>query len=228
MTTRFKTLATSALLLGSVGALGLSALAPAQPAESAAPPLTAARNSPTIVPLLAIQSAHEVVAQVTSHTPITRLRLLVDGRPVAAQAVRYDAAQHRVSYDTAALASGRHVARLTVWDRSGAYRWQEWTFSVARPTITVRPTSGAAGTTVTLSGQGWPQGTRVVLSLGGAATGAGGSYGVAAADARGGVTMRARLAALPNGAPLSAGPVTLLVHNGDGSLKATAVFTVTR
>jgi hypothetical protein len=121
------------------------------------------------------------------------------------------------------------VARLTVWDRSGAYHWQEWTFAVAAtPTVTMSPTAGAAGTTVTLSGAGWPAGTRVVLSMGGAATGAGGSYGTAVTDAQGRVTLRARLAALPNGAPLPAGRVTLLAHNGDGSLKATAPFTVTR
>jgi hypothetical protein len=42
------------------------------------------------------------------------------------------------------------------------------------------------------------------------------------------VTLRARLAALPNGTPLPAGPVVLLVHNADGSLKATASFMATQ
>ncbi len=281
MTTRFKTLATSAVLLGSLGALGLAAVAPAQPAEGAAK----APLGPSIVPLTSAPKAREVAARVTAPAPITRIQLLVDGRTVAASAVHYDAARQRVSYAAGSLAPGQHVARLTVWDRSGAYRWQEWTFAVAgtaaltgatetarqfldafqrddkagmlrlmsprllernrdervarmlgvqntprsidvvsarqvgpsgrveivaelrfvqgsvadrldliptaggyrvdaiapvqqaAPSIDVAPASGAAGTTVTLSGQGWPAGTRVTLSMGGAAAGAGGSYG---------------------------------------------------
>lgn len=98
---------------------------------------------------------------------------------------------------------------------------------VARPTVTVSPASGAAGRAVTLSGQGWPAGTRVVLSMGGAATGAGGNYGAAVADAQGRISIRARLSALPNGAPLPTGRVMLMAHNADSSLKATVPFAVT-
>lgn len=438
MTTRFKTLATSAVLLGSLGALGLGTLAPARPANSAAPPAAPAPLGPRIVPLSPAPHAREVAAQVTASAPITRIELRVDGRAVAVNAVHYDAARQRVSYAASALAPGQHAARLTLWDRSGAYRWQEWTFTVAgnpaltgatdtarqfldafrrddtagmlrlmsprllernrgervarmlgvqntprridvvsvgqvgpsgrvevvaelrfaqgsvaarldviptaggyrvdaiapppaaptkkatpsiavapaaampgervlvtgqgwpagtrvgfslggvnmgasgdygtatadgrgqfqafvtlralpsgqpiptpstvvvvahsadfrltaaapivaaRPTVTVSPTSARAGTTVTLAGRGWPAGTRVVLSMGGTATGAGGTYGDAIADAQGRVTLRARLSALPNGVPLPAGPVVLLLHNADGSLKAAVPFTVTQ
>ena len=432
MTPRHKTLAASAVLLGGLGALGLATVAPALPAHSAAPPSAKAPLGPTITPLPAPEKTREVAARVTAHAPVTRLKLLIDGREIDATALNYDTSRQRVSYDTGALAPGRHLARLTVWDRNGYYRWQEWAFTVAgtpalmdatktarqfldafqrddkagmlrllsprllernrservarmlgvqntprgidivsyrqvnssgrveivaalrfaqdsvtdrldlvptaggyrvdaiapvpsepaisvapatampgdgilvtgrgwpagtrvgfslggvntgaagnygtatadgrggfqtfvtlrdlpngqpiptpgtvvlvahspdfrfkatapvmvaRPTATASPASGAAGTTVTLPSQGWPAGTRVALSLGGLATGAGGTYGQGTADVRGQLLLRARLTTLPNGAPLTAGQTTLLLHNADGSLKVAVPFTLTR
>jgi hypothetical protein len=98
---------------------------------------------------------------------------------------------------------------------------------VAKPRVSVDRAAGPAGSTVTLRGEGWPNGARVWVSLGGGNTGAGGNYGSGVADVSGRFAIKVKLAAQPDGAPLKPGTITLVTHNADSSLKATAPFSVT-
>lgn len=98
---------------------------------------------------------------------------------------------------------------------------------VAKPLVSADRTAGRVGTAITLRGQGWPEGTRVLVSLGGVNTGAAGNSGSGIADASGRFTIRVKPAALPNGSPLKPGLIGLVAHNADSSLKAVVMFKVT-
>lgn len=95
------------------------------------------------------------------------------------------------------------------------------------PAIRIASATVTPGDSVLVEGDGWPAGTPVSISLGGVNTGAGGDYGSATADVQGHFTITVKLAALPNGAPLTPGSYVLLAHNADGSLKASLPITVT-
>lgn len=222
-----------AILLGLLAALLLAVLGPAQDADSAAP-----RVAPALTVAPAATMPGESVLVEGRGWPVgTRVIFSLGGANTGASG-RYGAAmadtrgQFQAAVALRALPNGKPIptpSSVVLVAHSADYRLAASArVVVARPTLTAQPTSGAAGTAVTLSGQGWPAGTRVALSLGGANTGAGGHYAIATADARGRVTMRVRPSALPSGVPLTPGRITLLAHNADGSLKATAPFTVTR
>lgn len=97
---------------------------------------------------------------------------------------------------------------------------------LANPTLTADKTSIKPGDRVTLTGKGFTPGVALTVSLGDINTGASGTYGTAIADSSGNFSLAVSLATFPDGSALRPGAIVLLVHNADGSEKATAQLQV--
>jgi hypothetical protein len=94
------------------------------------------------------------------------------------------------------------------------------------PAIVLAPASGGPGTTVAVSGSGFPPETQVSARLGPPSIGATPrSYGDAVADADGVFTLLLTIPAYwPNGTAIAESELEVVVLNPDGSIKATAPF----
>lgn len=96
----------------------------------------------------------------------------------------------------------------------------------AEPFIVLDPTVGGPGTSVAVSGSGFPAKAQVSVRLGPPSVGATPqSYGQATTDADGGFTLSFVMPAQwPDGVPITGADLVVVVLNEDGSAKATAPF----
>jgi hypothetical protein len=96
------------------------------------------------------------------------------------------------------------------------------------PVIVLSPQSGGANTQVVVTGENFPVGTAVTLRLGPPDVGATPfSYASGAAGGDGRFTMSFHVpAAWPDGMPITEAVLTVIALNDDGSVKATAPFTL--
>jgi len=96
----------------------------------------------------------------------------------------------------------------------------------AEPIIVLDPITGGPGTSVTVTGSGFPAETQVSVRLGPPSVGATPqSYGDATTDVDGRFTLSFTMPAhWPDGAPITEADLVVVVINEDGNVKATAPF----
>jgi hypothetical protein len=111
------------------------------------------------------------------------------------------------------------VAHTPSWNQNAAVQLQVVTLSTSG--TSVRP-----GSYVTLTGDGFTPGMVLTTSMGGSNFGFAGNYGAVVADSNGHFTLSVLVAQYPDGSPLHADAVVLMVHNADWSQKASVQIQV--
>jgi hypothetical protein len=105
------------------------------------------------------------------------------------------------------------VAHNASWEQTASARLQVVTLSAA-------PMSVQPGEPITLTGQGFRRGSAIILSVALYGAAPAGNYGSAVVDATGRFVLTTRLIHYPDGAPLQAGSLVLVVHDGAWSQRA--------
>jgi hypothetical protein len=90
------------------------------------------------------------------------------------------------------------------------------------PRISLDKSNSKPGDEVRVTGEGFSAGVAVSISLGGSDIAVGGNYGSTVTDSKGRFALSVRLAQIPDGSPLFAGPFVLIAHTGDSQERATA------